>query len=387
MNNIKKTVSCFLVSGLLASSGFFAVNTSFQNSIQPVRAESQGQSSAQKPQVKAEDFSGEVDANSEEIVASISQSTLTDTSQSLSVTFRSKTVLGYRTAIGNYIVQLDDANFGDEDNPAPADYERVDPETGFPIFDGFIAFVLGGSGRNGNVFLPSTLTRKKEGANFIVNITKIAKNAITATGSEYNDRNNWNSIKNIYIPNTITTVEAGAFTGYPGTGIGESDPIIHYEGTALPAGFATGWTDAPEAALDLSSTSYTNKASKAANVGGKVTDIPDEYGRPVNFVLGMHEDVNNPKFNDPKYNKPLVIQYDRVVKENGVEKSRTTLYEELPVLNENGPYDSIGEISSLNLARQINFDLGKDETIDPESVVFHNIFEAGKSGSQFAVDL
>ena len=389
MNNTKKTVSSFLILGLLACSGFLALNTA-SSSFERVNAESPSFSSAKTKKWAAEDFSGEVDADSNEITATVSQNNLTDTSQSLKVTFRSKTIPGYRTAIGNYVIQIDDPNFtGDEDNPVAEDYDVYDEATGFPILNGYVSFILGGSGRNANVYLPSTLTRKKEGANFIIKVTRVAANALTVDGAQYDGKNIWDKdrVKNIYIPNTMETIEAGAFTGYTWSGSAEDDPVIHYEGTTLPSGFAAGWTDAPEVAWDLSSTSYNNKASKAANVGGKLNDLPDPLGRPVNFVLGCRQDANHAIFNEPEHNKPLVVQYDRVVTENGVEKSRTTEFEELPILNENGPYDSIGPISSLSIPREFSFRIGQNEQIDPSSLVFHNIYEAGKSGETFAPDM
>ena len=123
MNNIKKTVSSFLVLGLLASSGFFAVNAltrSFNTTKATAPTSLKRSAKSSVGGLSADDFSSEEEANYEELGASITQSTLTDTSQSLTVSFRSKTLAGFKTAIGNYIVEIDDDNYsGDENNPAP----------------------------------------------------------------------------------------------------------------------------------------------------------------------------------------------------------------------------------------------------------------------------
>ena len=267
-------------------------------------------------------------------------------------------------------MQIDDANFtGDIDNPASDDYDLIDEETGLPIFNGAVSYVMGASGANADVFLPSTLT--KDGG-FIIKVTKISANAVTVDGAQYNGKNKWDKIKNIYIPSTITEVEAGAFTGFPNPN--ENNIGIHYEGTELPVGFEAGWTDAPAEAIDISKNSYKTASYKTAMTSGKVDDLVDALGRPINYVLGCKNDA---KHEGEGYNRPLIIQYDKVTLENGEEKSRETIYEELPLTNTVGnPYDSCGPMSSLSYSRLLGYKLNENEEIDDQSIIFHNIMRA-----------
>ena len=373
MNNIKKTVSSFLVLGLLACSGFVAANEltrSFDaaNATAPI--------SLQKSSAKAytaDDFLSEEEANYEELGVSITQSTLTDTSQSLTVSFRSKTLAGYKTAIGNYIVEIDDPNYtGDDQNPAPEGYDKFNEETGLPEFEGRIAFIIGSvSEKNKNVYLPTKFTKAGK---FTARITTIGAGCVSAEGTEFNGDNAWSKekITNIYIPNSIEKVEAGAFLGVPTEGV-----TIHYEGTEFPASiFETGWTDASASALDASATSYNLKANKKASAAAGKVDLPDALGRPINFILGCKQDPNNEKVASADCNRPLVIQYDKVKGEN-----RETIFEELELTNTtNSPYDSCGKLSAMSYTRLFGYKLGEGESIDDQSIIFHNIMKADATG-------
>lgn len=382
MNNIKKTVSSFLVLGLLASSGFFAVNA-LTRSFDAAKATAPTLKRNVKSSVgglSADDFSSEAEANYEELGVSITQSTLTDTSQSLTVSFRSKTLSGYKTAIGNYVVEIDDPNFtGDDQNPAPEGYDKFNEETGLPEFEGKIAFVIGSvSEANKKVYIPSTFTKAGK---FTAKITTIASGCVSADGSEFNGNNTWmagtnTKITNIYIPNTIEKVEANAFTGVPSEGV-----TIHYEGTEFSSSiFETGWTDAPATALNAATNSYDKKANKKANAAASKVDLPDALGRPINFILGCTQDVNNPKVASEDCNRPLVIQYDKVTNNNGTE-ARETIFEELPLTNTTQtPYDSCGKLASMSYTRQFGYKLGPNESIDDESIIFHNIMKADATG-------
>ena len=377
MNNIKKTVSSFLVLGLLATSGFFAVSTTLNRSFTATNATTSNSVKSSVGEVSADDFLSEVEANYEELGVSITQSTLTDTSQSLTVSFRSKTLAGYKTAIGNYIVEIDDPNYtGDDQNPAPEGYDVFNDETGLPEFEGKIAFVIGSvSEKNKKVYLPSTFTKAGK---FTAKITTIGAGCVSADGAEFNGQNAWsnNKITDIYIPNTIEKVEAGAFTGVPSEGV-----TIHYEGTEFSSSvFETGWTDAAASALDASASSYNQKANKKANATAGKVDLPDALGRPINFILGCTQDPENEKVASEDCNRPLVIQYDKVTNNNGAE-TRETIYEELPLINTtNSPYDSCGKLSNMSYTRTFGYKLADNESIDDESVIFHNIMKANAAG-------
>ena len=372
MNNVLKRMSHLLALSFVAVAGILSFsNARFSETLAASNQEpAVAEEAPASKQYSAADFAAEEEANSEEIGVSITQSNLTENSQSLSFTFRSKTVVGYQTAKKNYIVQIDDTNFGGEDNPASDDYERLDPESGLPIFDGLVLFVLGSSSsQNSDVYLPSTLTKAGK---FIIQVNRIAAHAVTELGEEYHNKNTWNKITNIYIPDTITQVEAGAFTGFATAG---EDTKIYYQGNSLPAGFEAGWTDAPDNRITCSRTSYKER-ERAAFTSGKVDDLEDELGRPINFILGCQ------KKNEPY--RPLIVQYDKVVKENDAIKSRETIYEELPLTksltNTSGDtYDAVGPMALNSYSRLLSYRLAANEEIDDNSIYFHNIYKASKS--------
>lgn len=362
MKNIRKTMSRLLLLGLTVGCGFFAFSQKLDG-FAPNYAEGEETTPEISGRVyTAADFAGEEEANSEELAASIVQSTTTDSSQSLNISFRSKTLVGFKTGRGNYIVTITDPNFtGEPNSPVPEGYDKYDEETGLPVLEGTVSFVVGG-GQNKEVCLPSTLTQAET---FTIKVTSIEANCVTALGAEYNGKNTWadaqgQRITSIYIPETIEHVAANAFTGVP------EGVTIAYEGDSLPAGvFEEGWTDA----ANITYGSYKTKSLKKANVGGTVDDMVDALGRPISFVLGCKKDSNH---TGDEYDRPLVIQYDKIKDGN-----KETIYEALPLTNTVGnSYDSVGKISSLVYSRLLGYKLGPGESIDDNSIIFHNIMKA-----------
>ena len=365
MNNRKKMLSSLLALSLLAGCGVFAAN------LQPksFNAAHDKESTSIKKKAYDDDFADEVFVNGEELGASIVQSTTTETSQSLTISFRSKTLVGFKSSRQNYIVQIDDVNFsGDLDNPAQDGYDIFNEDTNLPQFNGYISYITGSSGSGSkDVFIPSYMTRD---GSFTIKIVGISTGAVSATGEEYNGKNTWYNdasnlkIQNIYIPNTVEDVQRHAIMGVP------AEAVVHVEGSAVPATYDPEWTDATGDSLDVSPNSYRTPSMKNGGVGGTVDDIVDALGRPINFILGQKT-------------KPLVMQYDKVVTENGVEVSRETFYDELPLANTSGSaYDSVGKISSLYYSRLLGYKLASNEIIDDHSIVFHNIYKTVDNGSE-----
>ena len=92
--------------------------------------------------------------------------------------------------------------------------------------------------------------------------------------------------------------------------------------------------------------------------------------KPANFILGCQPSEKRP---GEQYNRPLVIQYDKV-KADG---SRETIYEALPLTAAaRGEYDSVGEISSLSNSRLLSYKLGPGESIDDDSIILHNLMKS-----------
>ena len=377
MKHIKKTVSRFVLLGLSALCGFFAFSQLKQHST-PLFAQEES-SLTQKRVYTEADFADEEEVDYEQLGVKLIESTTTETSQSLNFSFQSKTLVAFTTAKKNYIVNITDPNFtGEPKEPVASDYagETIEVEDStdagktqtLPLLEGTVIFVIGG--QNKDVYLPSTLTRAGK---FVVKVTSIAANCVTVDGSQYNGKNAWidpktsaQRITSIHIPSTVETVEAGAFTGVPASGVS-----ITYEGSSIPSGFEAGWTDMDVNKVELNST--IKDTNKNASVGGDpVTDIPDEHGRPVNFVLGCQPDGVD--YVGQEYDRPLVIEFEKVTMVNGVE-NRQKVFDELPLETKNSPYDSVGKISAYAHSRLVGYKLNQGETIDDTSIKFHNIMK------------
>ena len=366
MKHIKKTVSRFMLLGLIASCGFFAfqgINRGFSS----VSAEGEEPTASVGKTYTAADFADEEEAGNNELGVSIIESTTTETSQSLNFAFKSITSEGFRTARANYIITITDTNYtGSISAPVPEDYDNfmeVENSDGdlvtLPVLEGTVSFVLGGATKD--VCLPSIMIRD---GSFVIKVTSISQNCVTAAGDGYRGvlgNNSWYDeggnlkINGIYIPETIEHVPSNAFTGVP------SDVVIAYEGASLSSAFASDWTDA----ATITYSTYKSKSQKEAYVGGKVDDMT----KPANFILGCQESEKNV---GEEYNRPLIIQYDKIKDGN-----KETIYEELPLTNTVGnPYDSVGEMSSTSYSRLLSYKLGPGESIDDESIVFHNLMKA-----------
>ena len=370
MKHIVKTVSRFLLLSLTLGCGFFAFNQN-NRSITPNYAD--GDSSSQKRTYTAADFAGELQADPEELEVSLVQNTTTSTSQSLNFAFKSKTLVGYSNATKDFVINISDPAFtGDLSNPVGDDFDNFDEETGLPIFDGELLYILGSfRGNSDDFFVPSTLEYSET---FIISVSSIASDCVTADGAQYNGKNTWykeggTKLKyhKIHIPTTIATIGSGAFTGVP------SDVTIAYEGSSIPEGFATDWTDCPSSQITLGSYDGSD-ARKSQSVGTKIDDIVDEHGRPVDFCLGCNS-VKGSKYEGEQYDRPLVIEFN-VVKQSNPSEVVRTVFDELPLANTNdSAYDSVGNISALSYSRLLGYKLGADEIIDPHSIVFHNIMK------------
>lgn len=364
MKNVKKMMSRFFVFGLLL--GAVGLTATFNaRGMEEVKALEPEKITPYR--LSPSDFDDEIEISSESLDVSITQSAVTDTSQSISILFRSTTGIGFKTARGNYVVVIDDENFtGKVDEPAIEGYDVVDEETGLPLFHGCIYQVLGGGGRNSDVYLPSTMTRA---GSFVIKIDTILAHCVVpspAAGQE-EINNAWftpygvQKIKNIYIPDTITNVEREAFLGVPTEGV-----TIHYEGSELPDDFVEHWTDAPASAIDISVDSYSQVAQKKANTAGSTVPI----GVADDFFLGTTRGTKKPEYDNDDYNVPLTIEFDKV-KEDG---TRETVFDELPLINTvNNNYDAVGDVAASTYSRLLGYRLEAGESIDDDSIRIHNI--------------
>ena len=372
MKHYVKTVSRFLLLSLTLGCGFFALG---QNNRSLTAAHAEGEVVAPQKRTYTEaDFADEIPADPEELDVSLIQSTTTDTSQSLNFAFKSKTFVGYMASRYNdLVVNISDPSFtGDTNAPVGEDFDNFDEETGLPIFDGELLYILGDTNKTKEVFIPSTLTLSET---FIVNISTICANCVTnpvfynggaGNNSWYLEDGVTTKYNTIHIPSTVTTVNANAFVGVP------AGVSITYEGDAIPDGFMAGWADT----TNITFNTYGKESYKSRAVGGTVNDIVDERGRPINFCLGCKPDEK--KYIGDVYDRPLVIEFDVVDKANPDGAAIRHVFEELPLTNTNGSaYDSVGPISNPSYSRLYGYKLASNEMIKVDSITFHNIMKFG----------
>ncbi len=396
MNHIKKMMSHLLVLGLLSGTALisgFSYTKSNQNQVNnhltrrgpSISRISEGDFS-DETDVADLRLPGEEDTEDRLLRVSINASNITETSECIDVTFRSRTSLGFKEVRQqNFLVTVNDPNFRGKNDPAPEGYERMetvtieetDPETGetvekeieLPVFDGAICYITNGGKKD--VYLPYKFTFDK---NFIIEVKGLSAHCTTADGEEYDGANAWGKVKNIYIPKEYTTAEIGTFTGVP------DDVKIYYEGEALPEGFAAGWVD-KDSAVVLDPDSYPVPESKEdidwrtdQHTSGWVTDLVESPS----FIIGC-SNTTDPEHTAEDLNKPLTLQYD-VKKKDG---SVVTKFMELGLTNTiDSYYDACGDIRSSNYSRTINFRFENDEVeIIDSSFKFHNIMQVVKDST------
>lgn len=322
------------------------------------------------------DFAGETLEGSDFIVANISQATTTESSAAFTVTFRSKTLVGFKNVRNNFVVRIDDAAYtGDEDNPVDAGHERY-TEDGLPIVDGTLVYILGNE--SGNLYVPNHFVRTSK---FAIELTSIASGVITQSGDSAFEsaKNNWDKtkVKDIYLPETIENAESGAFTDVP------ADVTFHFQGSEVPAGFASDWatTITPE---QIKFNAEYNKRH-IEQVATSLVDLPDPLNRPIDYILGYEP---NDHFPGEEYNKPLVVEYDIVTFDGEKEVSRETKFEALPIQHDKNPYDSVGTTFKSHTI-ELLIDLNDNEKVDDHSLVFHNVYRSIRpiEGKGLSIDL
>lgn len=410
MKNSKKLFSGLLTLGFLISS--VAALKSQDARFSATHAASLDGDPAQLEWTDA-DFADETVIDEEFLNVTLTQSTTTENSQLYNINFKAKSNIGFYTKTRNFIVQINDANFsGNLNNPVKEEaedtiekYTFVDDEgkeVEAPLFNSVVSFINGSRDENDksnkNVYIPSHVIRKHSEHPFAMKVTTILSGATSMAGSEdYSKKNTWMyrgrvdgkrvdlpQILEIFIPHTVDTIEANAFTDVPTQ---PEDPEsyqvpvkLHYEGLELPANCDENWTDAPAEQIDVSENNYKKQSTKTGEMVDVekevfVLDKDEDIGEAENFILGYKE---NEYYSGQQYNKPLVIEYKSTL--NGVTETK---FKALDVTSARNSYDGVGSIGSLSFGRSVIFDLAKGEEIDDDSIVIHNIYDVIEDTEHF----
>ena len=254
----------------------------------------------------------------------------------------------------NFYVAINQANsptytgkYVDYVNIADADYET---------FDSYIYLIKNDDpSKNRVVHIPSTFTRR---GSFVMGVTGIGAEACV----------DFTNIDSIYIPNTIVSVESGAFKNVPST------VHIYCESETAPAGWATDWCD------NMDVVTFGATYDRADDFKKLNSSNQTEFGEAENYIVGYK---SNETYTGEQYNLPLVAEY-QVIKPDSTKETR---FYEIPLTSKKNAYDGVGRFATTLFMVNIDLSTAVGEEIDGSSFRLHNIFKAKKEGSNYTVDL
>lgn len=323
--------------------------------------------------VAAEDASwspnaDEKEAERKELAVTATSSTLTHTTQSISVTFRSKKVEAWANGArySNVFVLPDDENWTKE--KAEADYEAavakaeaegtevVLPRYNASVYN--IEFNSAASGEKDVIIIPSTVTSNY---GFVFDVTGILADCC------FDDQTGlptYKGIREIIIPATVKTIAPGAFYDVPkevnifceAPEYSEDEEGVEYKT------YPEEWTDA------VPSYGYEFSASQRGHLD-VATPKAKEFGDGADFILGYRDDF---------FDLPMRLEYcyENLVNGEWVPEN-TTRWKEISIQSKGNPYDGVGTgIGVDDLTYNINFPVSDNVRVHSESLVFHNIFRA-----------
>lgn len=322
----------------------------------------------------ADDFKEEVEVNPNLLKVTNSKTTVNNET-SFSFKFLSSFSIAFRNAKREYLVSIEDEYWSGEfelsdyyysngyDGPTEIIEDSDGNKKRVPVFNGIISYVVASRQSQTAYYLPEKMIAE---GRFVINITGIGSKALTDK-DDYdfdrewlsNYRNEWKENMEIYIPKGIKRIASNAFYHTP------ESAKIYVERDSIPSGFAPDWTDSTTVFYGSNTYPEEKESARTIKVAG-TEEMADEEDRPANFILGMKQsDV----FVGEQYDRPLIIQYDLVHSDG----SRETRYEDLPLANlVDKSFDSIGKISSTTYKRSKTFHLKTGDSIDENSIYFHN---------------
>ncbi len=362
MNKFKLPVLIAL-SGL---SGFCAIaGVSFSSSVKETNRETE-------PVTRHIQREGESTSTTElsrdELNVALTSHTVTDSSESFAVKFSSQRLVTYQSRYTNFYIYVNDSKFDserkDSNYTAAGQEAQLDAETGLPMFNGVVYRIVGNS--NKDVYIPSVLTSS---GSFEINVTGIMGDCVQ----------DWKNVNSINIPNTITSVEAFAFTNVP------TDVAFNMEATEKPTDWSDDWIDDNISDTSLNWGYYnTEKTYPSRYAKQNVYGSVKEFGTASNYIIGYNPSKGS-KFDEEKYKLPLIATYD-LIKADGTKETREYAFEKTSTLND---YDGVGAFATSSATKYLDIDIEKGESVDENSIVFKNIYNAvrGSSDEPYAPDL
>lgn len=224
---------------------------------------------------------------------------------------------------------------------------RQDVKKGIKTTEFFEGYIHSFKMDHEKVYAPRTLSRGVYGVDavFTVTLDTIASNAFTSNAR----------VKELYIPKEIQNIPADAFSN-----VSAGLTKIYLEHASAPAGFESGWNQSAEVEYNVDI--YADAPTRE-----HVTSIAtNEVGDPsINYILGYYPE------DDEQF--PLAVTYE-IEKEDHSTETRELIVDNYSKLY---PYNGVGKgIAAYSTALTFNIEHQKNEKVNPDSLVVHNIFAA-----------
>lgn len=340
MKGTIKRLSC-LLSGLVAtfflSASFISFSSSKPNSQRDL-APRQLLSKVDETPYSEETFLTSTQAP-EDFSIEIKGATSTPRSKRIKAAFSSSaTKTGYRDSLGLFYMVINDSRYSGKDS-SPVKNPDDFPD-GDIVFNGFtIAINAEEDPSADSIYLPEFLRR---GSKYRIRNIMIESNAGTS----------YESVRSIYIPDSVKVVGPAAFTNVP------EDLTFYVEHESKPEGWDDEWCDGGKVVWGYKDYP-ADKRSVARNTATKTFGVAPDY------FLGRIDNVNK------QYHKPLVVSY-KVTTQSG---EIITRWEELPLVSDINDFDGIGDnLGGSSMERNIELDFEDGETLDYDSITFYNIY-------------
>jgi hypothetical protein len=290
----------------------------------------------------------ETELSSDDLTVSIVSSTSTDLGQSLQVSFSTTTTaFRNRTRYANVYISCDDPEFS-------TDLPSNENEEDMPVFEATLFRIQGTKSAYPDVVVPRYM---KYGTKAKFHITSVAYDVV---------RDGYENIESILLPDSIEVMPSGAFQNVPST------VTIRSMSESMPSTWAEDWTDAENIEYG-----YSPSDSELNDLDGQSSTGTGKFGNGATFIIGYNDESSG-------VYEPLVVTYDVVDSSGNLLRNEQM---DLPLRNAAYyPYDAVGtEAGDSSTSFYIDVTLGDGESIDCDTVVFHNIYR--KASESITPDL
>ncbi len=278
----------------------------------------------------------------------ITTSTSTPTSQSYTATFATEIPYYFSNRSAQKYIYI-----AINDNIDLAELDPVENEEDRPIYIGYAFEIIKGQA---DVVIPYRMTH---GTRAIISVESI--------GSHLVDDDAVSDLKSIYIPSTITEIDGEAFTNLEGSGVE----------------FILGFDKDEQVEFDLSVFPWGTTVTYSGYASGDVSYSVGNNGssdKGTNFFLGSEDTYEGDYEDDLR----LGLQYDVYYNDEYLE----TRIEYFPVTSSNRSFDGIGKsLGQTNIVLYFDIELSDNETINADSLIFFNIYNATRGEASYYPDL